>query len=117
MVRMEISWFSALTLVLVLAFNLALAQTRTDDDSSATADGAGATAPIQDADDQADPESESDEDASAGQEALPEDDEQKVPDAILDAIDNQDKVHATMDRFVPTEQLSEDRAVSFPNDI
>ena len=41
----------------------------------------------------------------------------KVPEAIRQAIENQDEVHATMDRFIPTEKLSEDRAVSFPNDI
>ena len=41
----------------------------------------------------------------------------EVPKEILEAIDKQDEVHATMERFVPTEKLSEDRAVAFPNDI
>ena len=41
----------------------------------------------------------------------------KVPEEIQQAIDDQDQLHATMARFIPTEKLSEDRAVSFPNDI
>jgi hypothetical protein len=61
----------------------------------------------------ADPDSEPPAEPVAGViDEIPE-----VPKEIQEAIDNQDQVHATMERFEPTEKLSEDRAVAFPNDI
>ena len=120
MIGTEIGWPLALVLGLSLVLGAGAAQGQSDDATPATTSNQKAR-PARDTAEGGDPESIPEDEAVPGavpgQAALPEDDESMVPEAIREAIENQDSVHATMDRFVPTEKLSEDRAVSFPNDI
>ncbi len=51
-----------------------------------------------------------DEDPAAPAEELP-------PAPEPDPAAAEGRINATMERFVPSEQISEDRSVSFPNDI
>ena len=117
MIGTEIRWSLALVLGLSLALGAAEVQSQSDDATPATSSSNQETTPARDTSGAEDPESVPEDKAVSGQDTLPEDDEAMVPEAIREAIENQDSVHATMDRFVPTEKLSEDRAVSFPNDI
>lgn len=101
---------------LPLAIVLGAALSQTDD--SASSSEVQNAAPVEETEAAKAPELNPDAAAVEPQDALGvEADQASVPEAILEAIENQDTVHATMDRFIPTEKLSEDRAVSFPNDI
>ena len=108
-------------LLLVLVVGVVMSQT--DEDAAAVQDQADPASQIEsavanttDQAEQADPAVQGAEAADA-QQVLPVEEVPEVPEEILDAIENEEQVQATMDRFVPTEKLSEDRAVSFPNDI
>ena len=117
MIGTEIGWSLALVLGLSLVLGAGAAQSQNDDATPATTSSSQGAPAAQDTSGAEDPESIPEDELVPEPGALPEDDESMVPEAIREAIENQDSVHATMDRFVPTEKLSEDRAVSFPNDI
>ena len=102
MIPIRMKWL--LTLGLVLSLGAVWAQGQ--DTATASKPAPAASKPVTGTETVADPDQEE------AADEIPE-----VPKEIQEAIDKRDEVHATMERFVPTEKLSEDRAVSFPNDI